>query len=65
MIAAQTASAMPGACRATAARLRPRPLAAPPGRVARRRAGPVTDARIDVFEAWFGDIFGEPFGPGG
>ena len=24
---------------------------------------PVTDAEIDVFEAWFGDLFDELFGP--
>ncbi|MBK8456908.1 MAG: hypothetical protein IPL47_07170 [Phyllobacteriaceae bacterium] len=24
---------------------------------------PVTDAEIDVFEAWFGDLFQELFGP--
>ena len=24
---------------------------------------PVTDAEVDVFEAWFGDVFDEPFGP--
>lgn len=24
---------------------------------------PVTEAEIDLFEAWFGDIFGELFGP--
>ena len=24
---------------------------------------PVTDAEIDVFEAWFGDVFDELFGP--
>ena len=24
---------------------------------------PVTDAEVDVFEAWFGDLFGELFGP--
>jgi hypothetical protein len=24
---------------------------------------PVTDAEIDVFEAWFGDLFDEFFGP--
>jgi hypothetical protein len=27
------------------------------------RAVPVTDAEIDVFEAWFGDLFYELFGP--
>jgi hypothetical protein len=27
------------------------------------RALPVTDAEVDVFEAWFGDLFGELFGP--
>jgi len=25
---------------------------------------PVTRAEIDVFEAWFGDLFDELFGPG-
>lgn len=24
---------------------------------------PVTDAEVDVFEAWFGDLFDELFGP--
>ena len=24
---------------------------------------PVTDAELDVFEAWFGDLFDELFGP--
>ena len=24
---------------------------------------PVTDAELDVFEAWFGDVFDELFGP--
>ncbi|MEA2757209.1 MAG: hypothetical protein QOJ54_3498 [Aliidongia sp.] len=24
---------------------------------------PVTDAEIDIFEAWFGDLFDELFGP--
>ncbi len=24
---------------------------------------PVTDAEVDVFEAWFGDVFDELFGP--
>ncbi|HZS85505.1 MAG TPA: hypothetical protein VFA50_21730 [Stellaceae bacterium] len=24
---------------------------------------PITDAELDVFEAWFGDLFGELFGP--
>ncbi len=28
-----------------------------PGRV------PVTDAEVDVFEAWFGDLFDDLFGP--
>jgi hypothetical protein len=27
------------------------------------RRVPVTDAEVDVFEAWFGDIFDEMFGP--
>jgi len=26
---------------------------------------PVTEAEIDVFEQWFGDLFDELFGPGG
>jgi hypothetical protein len=26
---------------------------------------PVTDAELDVFEAWFGDLFDELFEPGG
>lgn len=25
---------------------------------------PVTEAEIEVFEAWFGDLFDEMFGPG-
>jgi len=25
---------------------------------------PVTEAEVDVFEAWFGDLFDELFGPG-
>ena len=24
---------------------------------------PITDAELDVFEAWFGDLFDELFGP--
>ncbi|MGA9869202.1 MAG: hypothetical protein WBQ75_22440 [Acetobacteraceae bacterium] len=24
---------------------------------------PITDAELDVFEAWFGDLFDEMFGP--
>ena len=24
---------------------------------------PVTDAEVDIFEAWFGDVFDELFGP--
>jgi hypothetical protein len=24
---------------------------------------PITDAELDVFEAWFGDFFNELFGP--
>ena len=24
---------------------------------------PITDAEVDVFEAWFGDLFDELFGP--
>jgi len=27
------------------------------------RRVPVTEAEVDVFEAWFGDIFDELFGP--
>jgi len=27
------------------------------------RCVPVTEAEIDVFEAWFGDLFDELFGP--
>jgi hypothetical protein len=26
---------------------------------------PVTEAEVDVFEAWFGDLFAELFGPRG
>jgi hypothetical protein len=26
-------------------------------------AVPITDAELDVFEAWFGDLFDELFGP--
>ncbi|MBW4024290.1 MAG: hypothetical protein HIU92_14385 [Proteobacteria bacterium] len=26
---------------------------------------PVTEAEVDVFEAWFGDLFDELFGPRG
>jgi hypothetical protein len=27
------------------------------------RQVPVTDAEVDVFEAWFGDLFDDMFGP--
>ena len=49
-------------CRASAARSNTtlRPGASSDDWPAR---GPVTDAEIDVFEAWFGDLFDELLGP--